>query len=63
VDQVADFNATLPLVAIQFIINSIKYSFIHYYLLLKSVKNILTNLGKASEIAEANKLTTHTKKN
>lgn len=57
-----DINATLPLVAIQFILLVIILNIILYNPLLKIIEErkeyILTNLGKASEIlAEANKLT------
>ena len=58
-----DINATLPLVAIQFILLSVILNIILYSPLLTIIEErkeyILTNLGKASEIlAEANKLTT-----
>ena len=57
-----DINATLPLVAIQFILLVIILNIILYNPLLTVIEErkeyILTNLGKASEIlAEANKLT------
>lgn len=58
-----DINATLPLVAIQFILLVVLLNIILYNPLLTVIEErkeyILTNLGKASEIlAEANKLTT-----
>jgi F-type H+-transporting ATPase subunit b len=58
-----DLDATLPLVAIQFILLMIILNIILYNPLLTIIEErkeyILTNLGKASEIlAEANKLTT-----
>jgi len=58
-----DINATLPLVAIQFILLMIILNIILYNPLLTIIEErkeyILTNLGKASEIlTEANKLTT-----
>ena len=58
-----DINATLPLVAIQFILLTVVLNIILYSPLLNIIEErqeyILTNLGKASEIlAEANKLTT-----
>jgi F-type H+-transporting ATPase subunit b len=58
-----DINATLPLVAIQFLLLIIVLNIILYNPLLTIIEErkeyILTNLGKASEIlAEANKLTT-----
>ena len=58
-----DINATLPLVAIQFILLMVILNVILYSPLLTIIEErkeyILTNLGKASEIlAEANKLTT-----
>nr|AWT38660.1 ATP synthase CF0 B' subunit [Licmophora sp.] len=58
-----DFNITLPLVAIQFVILMIVLNILLYTPLLTVIEErkeyILTNLGKASElIAEANKLTT-----
>jgi F-type H+-transporting ATPase subunit b len=58
-----DINATLPLVAIQFILLVVLLNIILYNPLLTIIEErkeyILTNLGKASEIlAEANKLTT-----
>ncbi len=57
-----DLNATLPLVAIQFIFLVIILNIILYNPLLTIIEErkeyILTNLGKASEIlSEANKLT------
>ena len=57
-----DINATLPLVAIQFILLTVILNIILYSPLLTVIEErkeyILTNLGKASEIlAEANKLT------
>ena len=57
-----DINATLPLVAIQFILLVVILNIILYNPLLTIIEErkeyILTNLGKASEIlAEANKLT------
>ncbi len=58
-----DINATLPLVAIQFILLVILLNIVLYNPLLTIIEErkeyILTNLSKASEIlAEANKLTT-----
>ncbi len=58
-----DFNATLPLVAIQFLLLMVILNVILYNPLLTIIEErkeyILTNLSKASEIlAEANKLTT-----
>ncbi len=58
-----DLNATLPLVAIQFILLMIILNVILYNPLLTIIEErkeyILTNLGKASELlTEANKLTT-----
>jgi F-type H+-transporting ATPase subunit b len=58
-----DINATLPLVAIQFLLLVVVLNVILYNPLLTIIEErkeyILTNLGKASEIlAEANKLTT-----
>lgn len=58
-----DINATLPLVAIQFVLLVILLNIILYNPLLTIIEArkeyILTNLSKASEIlAEANKLTT-----
>jgi F-type H+-transporting ATPase subunit b len=58
-----DINATLPLVAIQFLLLMVILNIILYSPLLTIIEErkeyILTNLGKASEIlAEANKLTT-----
>jgi F-type H+-transporting ATPase subunit b len=58
-----DINATLPLVAIQFVLLSVILNVVLYSPLLTIIEErkeyILTNLGKASEIlAEANKLTT-----
>ena len=57
-----DFNATLPLVAIQFVLLTFILNIVLYNPLLTIIEErkeyILTNLGKASEIlAEANKLT------
>jgi F-type H+-transporting ATPase subunit b len=57
-----DINATLPLVAIQFILLTVILNAILYSPLLTVIEErkeyILTNLGKASELlAEANKLT------
>jgi F-type H+-transporting ATPase subunit b len=57
-----DFNATLPLVAIQFVLLTVLLNVILYNPLLTIIEErkeyILTNLGKASEIlAEADKLT------
>ena len=57
-----DINATLPLVAIQFILLVVILNILLYSPLLTIIEErkeyILTNLGKASEIlAEANKLT------
>ncbi len=58
-----DINATLPLVAIQFVLLMVILNIILYSPLLTIIEErkeyILTNLGKASEIlAEANQLTT-----
>ena len=58
-----DIDATLPLVAIQFLILMVVLNIILYNPLLTIIEErkeyILTNLGKSSEIlAEANKLTT-----
>ena len=58
-----DLNATLPLVAIQFILLAVILNIILYNPLLTIIEErkeyILTNLGKASELlAEANNLTT-----
>jgi F-type H+-transporting ATPase subunit b len=58
-----DIDATLPLVAIQFVLLVVLLNVILYNPLLTIIEErkeyILTNLGKASEIlAEANKLTT-----
>ena len=58
-----DINATLPLVAIQFILLVIVLNILLYSPLLTIIEErkeyILTNLGKASEIlSAANKLTT-----
>jgi F-type H+-transporting ATPase subunit b len=58
-----DINATLPLVAIQFVLLSVILNVILFSPLLTIIEErkeyILTNLGKASELlAEANKLTT-----
>ena len=57
-----DFNLTLPLVAIQFVLLTILLNIILYNPLLTIIEErkeyILTNLSKASELlAEANKLT------
>lgn len=57
-----DFNATLPLIAIQFILLTVVLNLVLYSPLLTIIEErkeyILTNLGKASEIlSEANKLT------
>ena len=57
-----DINATLPLVAIQFVLLVVLLNILLYSPLLTIIEErkeyILTNLGKASEIlAEANKLT------
>ncbi len=57
-----DINATLPLVAIQFILLAVLLNILLYNPLLSIIEErkeyILTNLGKASEIlSEANKLT------
>jgi len=57
-----DFNATLPLIAIQFLLLTVVLNIILYNPLLTIIEErkeyILTNLGKASEIlSEANKLT------
>ena len=57
-----DINATLPLVAIQFVLLTVVLNIILYNPLLTIIEErkeyILTNLSKASEIlAEANKLT------
>jgi len=57
-----DINATLPLVAIQFLLLTIILNIVLYNPLLTIIEErkeyILTNLSKASEIlAEANKLT------
>ena len=58
-----DIDATLPLVAIQFLVLMILLNIILYNPLLTIIEErkeyILTNLGKASEVLEeANKLTT-----
>jgi len=58
-----DFNATLPLVAIQFLLLTVLLNVILYNPLLTVIEErkeyILTNLGEASKILEeANKLTT-----
>jgi len=58
-----DFNATLPLVAIQFVLLMIVLNILLYSPLLTAIAErndfILTNLAKASKIlAEANELTT-----
>ena len=57
-----DFNATLPLVAVQFVMLMVTLNVILYSPLLTIIEErkeyILTNLGKASELlSEANKLT------
>ncbi len=57
-----DFNATLPLVAIQFLLLMVVLNIILYNPLLTIIEErkeyILTNLGKASELlAESNQLT------
>jgi F-type H+-transporting ATPase subunit b len=57
-----DINATLPLVAIQFLLLMVILNILLYSPLLKIMEErkeyILTNLGKASELlSEANKLT------
>jgi len=57
-----DINATLPLVAIQFVLLMVLLNIILYSPLLKIIEErkeyILTNLGKASELlSDANKLT------
>ena len=57
-----DFNLTLPLIAIQFVLLTIVLNIILYNPLLTVIEErkeyILTNLGKASELlSEANKLT------
>ena len=57
-----DINATLPLVAVQFILLAVALNIILYTPLLTIIEErkeyILTNLGRASELlAEANKLT------
>jgi F-type H+-transporting ATPase subunit b len=57
-----DINATLPLVAVQFVLLAIALNIVLYNPLLTIIEErkeyILTNLGKASEIlAEANRLT------
>jgi F-type H+-transporting ATPase subunit b len=57
-----DINATLPLVAIQFLLLVVLLNILLYSPLLTVIEErkeyILTNLGKASELlAEANKLT------
>ena len=57
-----DINATLPLVAIQFVLLTVILNIILYSPLLTIIEErkeyILTNLGKASELlSEANKLT------
>jgi len=59
-----DFDATLPLVAIQFLLLMVILNIILYNPLLTVIDErkeyILTNLSKASEtLAEANKLTTN----
>jgi len=58
-----DINATLPLVAFQFLLLMVLLNIVLYKPLLTIIEErkhyILTNLGKASKIlAEANKLTT-----
>jgi len=58
-----DFNATLPLVAIQFVLLTLILNTIFYSPLLTVIEErkeyILTKLSKASELlAEANKMTT-----
>lgn len=58
-----DFNLTLPLIAIQFVLLTILLNIILYNPLLTIIEErrdyILTNLSKASELlSEANKLTT-----
>lgn len=58
-----DFNATLPLIAIQFLLLTFLLNIVLYNPLLTIIEErkeyILTNLGKASEIlSEADKLTT-----
>jgi F-type H+-transporting ATPase subunit b len=58
-----DFNLTLPLIAIQFILLTVILNIILYNPLLTVIEErkeyILTNLSKASELlSEANKLTT-----
>ena len=58
-----DLDATLPLIAIQFLLLMVLLNILLYNPLLTIIEErkeyILTNLGKASEIlAEANKLTT-----
>jgi len=57
-----DFNLTLPLIAVQFILLTVILNVILYNPLLTIIEErkeyILTNLGKASELlSEANKLT------
>ena len=57
-----DFNGTLPIIAIQFVLTVIVLNTLLYTPLLTIIEErkeyILTNLGKASELlAEANKLT------
>ena len=57
-----DFNLTLPLIAIQFVLLTVILNIILYNPLLTIIEErkeyILTNLGKASELlSEANKLT------
>jgi F-type H+-transporting ATPase subunit b len=57
-----DINATLPLVAVQFVLLAVVLNIVLYNPLLTIIEErkeyILTNLGKASEIlAEANRLT------
>jgi F-type H+-transporting ATPase subunit b len=58
-----DFDATLPLIAVQFLLLTFLLNILLYNPLLTVIEErkeyILTNLGKASEIlAEADKLTT-----
>jgi F-type H+-transporting ATPase subunit b len=58
-----DLDATLPLVALQFVLLTVVLNIVLYNPLLTIIEErkeyILTNLGKASEIlSEANKLTT-----
>lgn len=63
-----DFNATLPLIAIQFLLMAILLNILLYSPLLTIIEDrkeyILTNLGKASEIlTEANQLTAKCEEN